>query len=98
MFNLAKIEKKIRIEFLKNSLFEGFLRVNNFNMQMDKEELKLKYINWLKRKDIHFEVKKTAYFYMCAKFDNPNNNTGFSYGKIFDSWYNDLPTNYALYL
>lgn len=93
-----KLWEEIRFNFLKTSLFDGFIRRYNQLKFDDPLVLKEKYTRWLNRNDIDKEIKETAYFDMCAYFDSKDKKERFLYKNMFDTWYNNLPNEYHKYL
>lgn len=93
--NREQIWEEVRIQSLRNGLYEGFLRRYPDMITSNIEYRQEKYIQWLKDCSIDEGVKIEAYNDMCSRFDHPKKRY---FEKIRESWFNNLKTYYNTYI
>ena len=86
----------VRLDYLRNALYEAYLRRYPSIRTMPKPELKENYILWLKNSNLDEDTKKTVYIDCCVIFDKANRYE--KPGERYQIFLNELPQYYSKFI
>jgi len=94
--NKVSIWEDVRVDYLRTGLFEAYLRRYPSVKSLPMEELKERYITWLKSETLDEDTKKTVYIDCCVIFDK--NNRYEKPGDRYPSFLRELPKYYTKFI